>query len=413
MSRLVSLLAAVLFASTLISGAEATPGAWSLMATPDTGSTQYNQFQAVTCPAATDCWAVGYEESAAGSATEIAHWDGASWALVESPNSDPTQSNFLLGVTCASASDCWAVGHHDDGATNTFSTLTLHYDGQSWAVVPSANVAQAQDNELIGVSCVGSADCWAVGYDSVGNPAFATGNVLLYQTLVEHWDGSMWTIASSPNAPAVALPGPTGPVAGTPGNNELQAVSCASATMCVAVGGHVNGVNAEYTLIEVYDGQTWTVVPSPNPSSANYQYLLGVTCLSETRCWAVGYESGATATQSLMLLGNGSSWSVVPSANAPTGSNFPFSVSCASAQDCWAVGYSYDSGNVITLTDHYDGSAWSVVSSPNGPSENGQDVDFLRGVACDPASTTCVAAGYSFDSAGYTQTLAENVTGAP
>ena len=48
-----------------------------------------------------------------------------------------------------------------------------------------------------------------------------------YQTLVEHWDGSSWSIVSSPNA--------TGSVYGT-ADNRLWAVACAAGSECCAVG---------------------------------------------------------------------------------------------------------------------------------------------------------------------------------
>ena len=41
--------------------------------------------------------------------TLIEHWNGISWSIVTSPNNG-TSGLQLNGVTCASASDCWAVG---------------------------------------------------------------------------------------------------------------------------------------------------------------------------------------------------------------------------------------------------------------------------------------------------------------
>jgi hypothetical protein len=52
------------------------------------------------------------------------------------------------------------------------------------------------------------------------------------QPLAEQWNGSAWTIQSTPN--------PTGS-----NQNELYAVSCASSTTCTAVGAGIFGTLAE------------------------------------------------------------------------------------------------------------------------------------------------------------------------
>ena len=59
-------------------------------------------------------------------------------------------------------------------------------------------------------------------------------------TLVEHWDGSAWTIEPSPNPPAVGA--------------YLTGVSCTTATACTAVGHYQNGLNMDVTLVERYTG---------------------------------------------------------------------------------------------------------------------------------------------------------------
>src|ERR1700719_2119084 len=42
----------------------------------------------------------------------------AGWSLVSSPNNSTLLENKLFGVTCASASECWAIGV--DNASQTF-----------------------------------------------------------------------------------------------------------------------------------------------------------------------------------------------------------------------------------------------------------------------------------------------------
>ncbi|MFA5861133.1 MAG: putative Ig domain-containing protein, partial [Candidatus Thermoplasmatota archaeon] len=81
--------------------------------------------------------------------------------IVPSPNTLAVQINVLAGVTCVSASDCWAVGYYL--ADGTYQTLIEHWDGASWAITPSPNASSVQHNLLLGVACVSASDCWAVG----------------------------------------------------------------------------------------------------------------------------------------------------------------------------------------------------------------------------------------------------------
>jgi hypothetical protein len=90
----------------LVSGAQSND--WSIVSSPNTSATEHNALRGVTCVSASECWAVGYYLTDNAAPTLIERWDGTSWTIVNSPNTN-TQSNVLLGVTCGSASDCWAV----------------------------------------------------------------------------------------------------------------------------------------------------------------------------------------------------------------------------------------------------------------------------------------------------------------
>src|SRR5207248_2575699 len=137
--------------------------AWSIVSSPNASATQENQLYAVTCTSASDCWAVGdYLTDNFDYQTLIAHWNGAAWSFVTSPNTSATQDNRLCGVTCTSASDCWAVGYW--GTTdNIFHTFAAHWNGAAWSFVTSPNTSTTQPNRLDGVTCTSASDCWAVG----------------------------------------------------------------------------------------------------------------------------------------------------------------------------------------------------------------------------------------------------------
>src|SRR5690242_523500 len=64
-------------------------------------------------------------------------------------------------------------------------TPTSDLCGLSWRVIPSPNLGTAGNN-LNAIAVVSSGDVWAVG---------SSGG----QTLIEHWNGTSWSMVSSPN----------------------------------------------------------------------------------------------------------------------------------------------------------------------------------------------------------------------
>src|SRR6185295_13278072 len=94
--------------------------------------------------------------------TLIEHWDGVTWTIVNSPNTSSTQYNYLLGVTCAAASECWATGYYSNDS-GVPQTLIQRWNGTSWTIVDSPNTDASQENILYSVACAETSNCWAVG----------------------------------------------------------------------------------------------------------------------------------------------------------------------------------------------------------------------------------------------------------
>jgi hypothetical protein len=330
----------------LVSGAQGDD--WSIVSSPNTSATHHNALRGVTCVSASECWAVGYYLTDNAVQTLIERWDGTSWAIVSSPNTSTTQSNFLLGVTCVSASECWAVGYYYND--NVISqTLIERWDGTSWTIVSSPNTSATDYNSLSGVTCVSASECWAVGY-------YFTSDNFVDQTLIERWDGTSWSIVSSPNTSTTEA-------------NVVLGVTCVSASECWAVG-YYYGLDdlISQTLIERWDGTSWAIVSSPNINTQS-NLLLGVTCESASDCWAVGYYAfTGSVLQTLIERWDGTSWAIVSSPDTTTTqSNLLYGVTCGSASDCWAVGYYYNASSVAqTLVLRYTASPGKITLSANG-----------------------------------------------
>lgn len=286
--------------------------AWNVVPSPNP-SAGNNRLNGVAAVAANDVWAVGYDDvGVTSSATLVLHWDGIAWNVVPSPNPpSPGLSPVLNGVAAIAANDIWAVGHFFDGSSSD-QTLTMHWDGASWSIVPSANPGLF-NNYLKSVAAVSSSDVWAVGYLQGTGGAF--------RTLALHWNGSSWTPVATPD------PGPS--------ENYLNAVTVVSAGDLWAVGRYVDASNVEQTLVLHGDGVSWGVVPSPSPGSSRNN-LNGVAAVSANDVWAVG-SYGSFSSQVLYEHWDGATWSVVPPANTLDG--LAAAIAPLSASDIWAVGW--------------------------------------------------------------------------
>src|SRR5579885_210603 len=202
---------------------------WKIIPSPDAG-TGSNFLNGVAAVSSTNIWAVGsYQNSNGTNQALIEHWNGKSWQVVSSPDTG-TVPNQLSGVAAVSASSIWAVGYSGAPSSPPTQTLTEHWNGKSWKIVPSPDPGTIQ-NSLIGVTAISGSNLWAVG-------AYANNNTA-GQTLIEHWNGKSWKTVPSPNA-------------GT-AQNFLNSVAAVSSSNLWAVGSYANINNSPVqTLTEEY-----------------------------------------------------------------------------------------------------------------------------------------------------------------
>jgi hypothetical protein len=353
-------------------------GSWTVVSSPNVG-TGNNQFIGVAAISSSDVWAVG--SSAVNSTTDqtlIEQYNGTSWNVVPSPNVG-SGSNDLLGVTAVSASDVWSVGRTTN-SSGVDQTLIEQYNGTSWNVVSSPNVGSG-NNDLLAVSADSANDVWAVGRstDSSGND----------RTLVEHYNGTSWSVVSSPNNGSH--------------NNDLIGVVAIAPNNVWAVGTYANFLGQQFTLTEHWNGSSWSIVSSPSTGVSSV--LTGVAAINSTNLVAVGLSVTFSGTfRTLVEHWNGSKWSIVSSPNVGSGSNVLGAVSVISSSNIWFVGYSTNSSGVEqTLIEHWNGHSLSVVSSPNVGSGN----NVLTAISRVPGTTSLWTVGASTNSSGATQTLTE------
>lgn len=112
----------------------------------------------------------------------------------------------------------------------------------------------------------------------------------------------------------------------------------------------------------------------PNPSPKYGEALITVSCPSAKNCWAFGYYYAAplkpTVTGYLIALHwNGSSWKLAwtsaPYYGADSSASFRLGISCLSTSDCWTVGYSSLSPlDYHPIIVHWNGRKWAPIKPP-------------------------------------------------
>jgi alpha-tubulin suppressor-like RCC1 family protein len=315
---------------------------------------------AVSAASGTDAWTVGF--SGLDNSQPLAeHFDGRAWKIAQLPLPTGATSGQLNGVDELSPADVWAVGQITATVSGNTLTTTLaeHFNGSTWAIVPTPNPATNANStdELDAIGGTGPDDLWAAG--SVFN--FSAQTITL---LFEHYNGTTWKVVAGP-APAKAGEFPS-----------LDAVTAISPTDVWAVGQtqtEGGGGGIDDTLAVAWNGKSWQVVPSPcltgdgtviSPPARctiNQQnHLTGVAALSAGNVWASGYLDGSDGRIPYVLHWNGTAWSLT---KTPTlGGTELFGIAALSADDIWVAGSDFGvTGLGFSVAEQFDGTSWSVV----------------------------------------------------
>jgi hypothetical protein len=162
---------------------------WSLFPGPKFGKRDRANIFAMTSSSAHDVWAIGnLLNLGTGLASPLfEHWNGTAWTAttLESHN------QFLFGASADAANDAWAVGFN---GSDSITTSAMHWDGTDWKLVATPNVGEGT-NKLNAVLALAPNDAWAVGFSTPVAPPKQAATL----TLIEHFDGTSWAVVPSPN----------------------------------------------------------------------------------------------------------------------------------------------------------------------------------------------------------------------
>ncbi len=395
---------------------------WRLAAPPNPTLAR-GTLSGIACPSETTCLAVGATVSLTGAGiTLVERRSGSSWSVLKSADPVDDAKASLVSLSCASATSCQAVGSDQIGGG--INTLAEGWNGKTWSLEKTADESGAPVSDLLDVSCATPTSCEAVG-------AYKKGSASGF--LIEGWNGRSWaaqkaSIPSTSSLPALSCPAAgdctavgqtdgsllavalrhgtwaTQSVPGVPGSpfEGLQAVACHSVGACEATGFYDNSAGTVgLTLAERWNGSSWTMQTTPNPSGTEFAELVSVACSAAATCTAVGSWSNlAGATVSLAERLEGSSWSIQVTPNPLPGTGQLFAVACPTVSSCGAVGSYNDIRHgqsfVAVLGDGWNGTSWSIEKTVNPV---GAGTNSIGAMSC-VSSRFCMASAFTSSLAG-------------
>jgi hypothetical protein len=310
-------------------------------------------------------WAVGATGNPDRLDTWVAHWDGE-WSSIPTPGgAGPFDRLVDLSV---GGWGVWAVGYtaNQSFVDSRSRPLAMRWDGMVWIPTQVPSVS-APDYRLYGVDATNGDDVWAVGEAFTLNAG---------RPVVVHWDATRWRRVSVPSSAQYA---------------RLYAVDALAADDAWAVGTQFTDGNDRAYAVH-WDGAAWTEVPVPSESPFQ-DNLLAVSGSGPDDVWAVGYVLAVFGArqvfQTTAVHWDGTAWTVVPTPDANTESNFLRAVKVVSPNEAYAAGF-WDTGTSYRpMIQRWDGAAWTIL-----PSEAAYDYsNELYGIDADGTDAVAVGTG--------------------
>jgi hypothetical protein len=205
----------------------------------------------------------------------------------------------MTSISCASASFCLAVGGVDDQSVDppTVAVETT-FDGQSWSQLKGL----FKGGGLASVSCVSANFCMAVGSGVPSTPL----SISTAPGIAEYYEGSSWGRGEAIDP-----------------DEGLVSVSCASSSLCVALGNPSDAGLVAPTDVLTFDGSTWSKPTRPDGSS---HVIEALSCAPGGPCIAVD-DAGK------LLSFDGLSWKTSGKVDTTTMT----SLSCVSSSFCGGI----------------------------------------------------------------------------
>lgn len=204
---------------------------WAASTIPIPEGALSSQLDGVDCLWSNFCVAVGRYTTSGGSIKSLVEfWNGTNWSVQSVTDPEKAVQSTLLDVACTATPNlCTAVGGWKNSTGEQF-TLAYRFNGVStWTLQSPPNPSGSIASVFQEVSCATETSCTGVG-------SWVSGSGGSNRTLAEIWNGTSWSIQTSPNPAGATF-------------SAFFGVSCRS-TSCFGTGWSTNNSGVDTTLSE-------------------------------------------------------------------------------------------------------------------------------------------------------------------
>lgn len=275
---------------------------------------------AVSCASVTFCLASGegngINAPLGTSDTAVIEWDGSSW----SNTNFPLPLDEVSALDCVRGQWCMTVAGPNSPVAQSGRVVSALWNGSSWMTY-KVGALTVPGTTPFSLSCPTTSLCMTTA--DVEGAIMDSSLQSTQQNVSYEWNGSAWNPVSWPDQAVtvdalscpfanlcIQLAGPNDGTTGSgegdvtftwrgggwvenatpplPGSLSADALSCTSATFCLAFGlppGAENSVPFLPDSAVLWDGHSWSATTLPN--SGGEPYLTGVSCVARY-CMAVG-----------------------------------------------------------------------------------------------------------------------------
>ena len=200
-------------------------------------------------------------------------------------------------VACAAPGSCFQVGTYVDAGGYTRPSLGVITDGnaeQTFSLstwIPSNGLTTPSNDYLSAISCPNVGQCEAVG--SYQLTAGGSGGYAL------EWDSFGDYYIPNSSIQQITLPLDSA----SPPQAALYGISCTTIGNCVAVGTYNDNGVGHVPLVAVQTNGTWATAftPASEPAGFSTGTLSAVSCPSASNCVAVGTIFTSSGEQAIYL----------------------------------------------------------------------------------------------------------------
>ncbi|MFC3455984.1 hypothetical protein [Amycolatopsis speibonae] len=346
-------------------------------------STANRIYFGVAATGANDAWTVGSTWTGSAEVPVALRWDGTKWA--DTTLAPVSGAGARLTDVSASAPDnVWASGDHTTEvgtrrparlpstagprAAASTSTVVQRWDGKVWTDIERPKPPAGMDGFAADITAFSPSSVWLVSSDFDPKTGKSASHL-------EHWTGKTWEPVEIPQTGARPLQ--PSRVSGTGDDDLWVAASAASA----------DGKETPFLLH--WNGKGWRQAEVPVPSEHSTGWLVNhVVPDGRGSAYVVGRvnEWNATGIPAFVTRWDGQTWRPLPSG--------PFDEINAAALDgsgkLWTAGWLPGDGHVLMNT--WNGTEWRKDALPPEVAKTAEGSSIL-GFAAVPGTTGVLAAG--------------------